>query len=133
MSVFIDTSALFALLDESDHRHREAAAIWSGLLESGADLETHNYVVSEIAALAQRRLGTKVFTPLFDGLLAMVRVVWVDEEIHRRAVGAMRAAAKSGLSLVDCVSFEIMRLRGCESAFAFDRHFDEHGFTTLKP
>ncbi len=34
MKVFIDTSAFFALLDDSDSRHREAARIWTGLLES---------------------------------------------------------------------------------------------------
>jgi uncharacterized protein len=133
MSVFIDTSALYALLDDSDARHREAARTWARLLDANKDLETHNYVISESAALVQRRLGVKRFPDLFDGLLPLVRVVWVDEEIHRRAVGAVRAAAKSGLSLVDCVSFEIMRLRANEAAFAFDRHFEEHGLAVLKP
>jgi predicted nucleic acid-binding protein len=121
-----------ALLDESDVRHRDAARIWAPLIDSDADLETHNYVVVESTAMVQRRLGNKSLPLLLDGLLPLIRVVWVDEEIHRRAVGAMRAA-RSGLSLVDCVSFEIMRLRTSEAAFAFDRHFDEHGFATLKP
>jgi predicted nucleic acid-binding protein len=132
MKVFVDTSALMALLDASDLRHRDAARIWAPLIDSDADLETHNYVVIESTAVVQRRLGNKSLPPLLDGLLPLIRVVWVDEEIHRRAVGAMRAA-RSGLSLVDGVSFEIMRLRTSEAAFAFDRHFGEHGFSTLKP
>ena len=133
MKVFVDTSALMALLDESDLRHRDAARIWAPLIDSDADLETHNYVVVESTAVVQRRLSNTSLPLLLDGLLPLIRVVWVDEEIHRRAVGAMRAAARSGLSLVDCVSFEIMRLRTSEAAFAFDRHFGEHGFATLKP
>ncbi len=59
--------------------------------------------------------------------------IWMDEELHRRAESAFRTAGEKRLSLVDCVSFEIMRRRGCETAFAFDEHFEEHGFTTLKP
>jgi uncharacterized protein len=132
MSVFVDTSALFALIDESDLRHREAARIWAKLLDSGAALETHNYVVLEAAALVQNRLGAKALPPLFDGLLGVVRIVWVDEEIHRQAVAALRAAAKSELSFVDCASFEVMRQQASELAFAFDRHFEERGFATLK-
>ncbi len=133
MRAFVDTSALLALLDDSDFRQKDAARIWTRLIDSDADLVTHSYVVVESMAVVQRRLGNKSVPFLLDGLLPLVRVIWVDEEIHRLALSALRAAAKSGLSLVDCVSFEIMRLRGCEAAFAFDRHFGEHGFTTLKP
>lgn len=133
MKAFIDTSALIALLDESDLRHKDAARIWTRLIESDAVLLTHNYVVVESMAVVQRRLGDKFLNILMDGLLPPISVAWVDEEIHRRAVGAMRAAAKSGLSLVDCVSFEVMRLRACEAAFAFDQHFGEQGFAILKP
>jgi len=132
MSIFIDTSALFALLDASDVRHREAARIWAGLLDSDADLVTHNYVIVETAALVQRRMGEKLLDPLFDGLLPLVRIVWVEEEIHRRALAALRSLRTPGPSLVDCVSFEVMRQRGGESAFAFDRHFEEQGFKVLK-
>lgn len=132
MSVFIDTSAFYALLNAADRQHLEAARIWAGLLDSGTDLETHNYVVLETVALVQRRMGDKALPPLFDSLFGVVRIVWVDEDIHRRAVGAMRAIAKSDLSLVDCVSFEVMRLRANDAAFTFDRHFAERGFATLK-
>ncbi len=86
MSVFIDTSALFALLDASDVRHREAARIWAGLLDSEADLFTHSYVIVETSALVQRRMGEKLIEPFFDGLLPLVRIIWVEEEIHRRAL-----------------------------------------------
>lgn len=132
MSVFIDTSALFALLDASDVRHRQAARIWAGLLDSDADLFTHSYVIVETSALVQRRMGEKLLEPLFDGLLPLVRIIWVEEEIHRRALAVFRSLRMSSLSLVDCVSFEVMRQKGGERAFAFDRHFEEQGFKVLK-
>jgi len=36
-------------------------------------------------------------------------------------------------TLVDCTSFEVMRSRSITTAFAFDEHFEEQGFATLKP
>ncbi len=35
-------------------------------------------------------------------------------------------------SLVDAVSFEVMRAEGVRSAFAFDRHFEIAGFELLR-
>jgi len=133
MTVFVDTSAFYALLNVSDLRHREAARIWAGLIESGAEMETHNYVVVETAALVQRRLGVKAAEAFFDALLGVVRILWIDEDIHRRAEGAFRTAGRKTLSLVDCTSFEIMRGRSIGSAFVFDTDFQDHGFAVLKP
>jgi predicted nucleic acid-binding protein len=44
---------------------------------------------------------------------------------------SMLAADKKRLSLVDCISFNIMRRLGIKSAFAFDRHFKEQGFECI--
>jgi predicted nucleic acid-binding protein len=35
------------------------------------------------------------------------------------------------LSLVDCASFEVMRLHGIRKAFAFDKHFREQGYELI--
>jgi predicted nucleic acid-binding protein len=34
-------------------------------------------------------------------------------------------------SLVDCISFEVMRERGISEALTHDRHFEQDGFTAL--
>jgi predicted nucleic acid-binding protein len=39
------------------------------------------------------------------------------------------SARRRDLSLVDCVSFEVMRRNGITRAFAVDRHFQELGFS----
>jgi predicted nucleic acid-binding protein len=44
------------------------------------------------------------------------------------ATGALLLAARLQLSLVDCVSFEIMRREGLRAAFALDDHFAGSGF-----
>jgi len=51
-----------------------------------------------------------------------------DLETHRSGISALLAAAKRNLSLVDCVSFELMGNLGIRTAFAFDAHFKDAGF-----
>ena len=75
MSIFIDTSAFLAVLDEGDAHHAKAA--------------------------------------------------------HHAAVGMLFAVARKNLSLVDCVSFETMRLFGITAALTLDKHFKEQGFRCL--
>ncbi len=127
MRVFVDTSALLAILDEDDTRHRAAAATFRSLLRE-AELVTHNYIHVEAIAVTRRRLGAAAAWTLMDSLLPPIATVWVDESTHRSAVEAHRAD-QGGASLVDHVSFAVMRQLGINSAFAFDRDFDERGFT----
>ena len=125
MTVFVDTSALFALLDADDEQHHEAATVF-GELAGSVDLVTHNYVHVETIALTARRLGPKATRALLDDLLPSVRTVWVDEGLHAAALAAYREG--SSASLVDHVSFELMREAGIAVAFAFDADFAARGF-----
>lgn len=126
MKVFVDTSALLAILDEDDRYHREAAETFHALM-AGAELVTHNYVEVETLALARRRLGPGAVARLTDRLLPALTTIWVDESLHRAAVAAHRGAGAS-VSLVDSVSFEVMRREGTDQAFAFDADFEAQGF-----
>ena len=129
MTTFVDTSALFALLDEDDDNHQRAAEWLGGPGSSPAEiLVTHSYVVVETAALTFRRLGPVAVKVLFDGFIPALSVFYVDETLHRSAVASHLAALPRDLSLVDWVSFLMMRERGIESAFAFDSDFTDQGF-----
>jgi predicted nucleic acid-binding protein len=130
VEVLVDTSALYALLDRDDLNHVLAANALADLRGS-ADLVTHNYVVLESAAVVQRKLGAAAVRDLLEELVSGLDVVWVDEDLHDGGVTALLAAAKRHVSLVDWVSFELMRRRGLETAFAFDRDFAAQGFETV--
>ena len=58
MSVFVDTSALYAVLDADDGKHSPACAEWQRLLLNSS-LVTTNYVLVETTALLQHRLGVE--------------------------------------------------------------------------
>lgn len=132
MSVFIDTSALLALLNADEERHRAALATWAALTTEEAALVTSNYVVLETIAVARHRLGLDAVRALVRDVLPLIDVVFVDEPVQRAALSALLAAGRRRLSLVDCVSFEVMRDRRIRRAFAYDNHFAEHGFEKVE-
>jgi len=131
MTVFVDTSALLAVLDAGDLKHPAAKAAWEELLGGEADMVTHNYILVGTSALVFRRLGLEALRVLETDIVPILRVVWVTPEVHEAAVGAHLLTARRALSLVDCVSFEVMRRAGLRSAFAFDPHFSEFGYEPL--
>jgi predicted nucleic acid-binding protein len=126
--VYADTSGLYALLDATDGRHDQASTIVRSLLGDGAVLVTSNYVVAELTALVQGRLGLDAALRVHRALLPALEIVFVDRALHERAVAAWAAARRRGLSLVDCAGFELMRDLGIVTALAFDRHFEDQGF-----
>lgn len=131
MTVFVDTSALYALLDADDANHARAAKEWKSLLESEQSLVTTNYILVECCALIQNRLGLEAVRVFCDAIVPVLNVDFVSAEVHRLGTAALLAASRKGLSLVDCVSFEVMRHNGIRSVFTFDRHFREYGFEPL--
>jgi predicted nucleic acid-binding protein len=60
--------------------------------------------------------------------LERFQVDWVTEETHREALTLFSRLKSRTVSLVDCVSFTVMRKRGLTTAFAFDKHFVQQGF-----
>ena len=131
MSVFVDTSAFIAIVNETDRRHRQARRIWTELVEMERELITTNYVILETISLVQRRLGMPYLHTFLANTMPFLRVEWVTEQLHRESIDVLLAADRRHLSLVDCVSFATIRRAGLMTVFAFDRHFDEQGFDVL--
>ena len=129
MSVFVDTSALYALLDRSDLNHDAAQAALPTL--AGEELVTHSYVLVESVALTHRRLGADAVRALTQTLVPGLTVVWIDEPSHAAGLAGLLAALPTAVSLVDMVSFHVMREREIERAFAFDADFRSAGFVTI--
>jgi len=126
--IFVDTSAIYAILDRDDENHPDARDHWIRLLETPNILITTNYVLVESCALAQHRLGISAVRAIQEDIVPVLTLCWMDENLHRLAATALLAAGRRKLSLVDCSSFAVMRQQGIRRAFAFDKHFVEEGF-----
>lgn len=125
--IFLDTSAIYALADQGDDQHQTAVSLFEAVVQSGRTLLTHNYVLVECAALLHKRLGRES-AMAFHVEARQFRVHWVSPDLHAAALEYLRTQGPSKLSLVDAVSFIVMKDVGLEEYLAFDGHFAEAGF-----
>lgn len=132
MTVFVDTSALLALVNAGDQHHAEAAERFASF-DDDELLVTTNYVVVETIALVQRRLGMAALATLRHELLGALELSWVDPPTHEAALDDLETQGQRRLSLVDRTSFRFMRQRKLSTAFAFDVDFLEAGFAVVPP
>ena len=131
MSVFVDTSALYALLVRTEEGHAETASAFRSLLDLGRHLVTSNYVLIETTALLQRRFGLPAVRDLQTRIVPLLTLQWIGEALHRRAIERLLRTDRRGLSLVDCSSFVIMDTEGIEEALVLDRDFEAEGYRVL--
>lgn len=131
MRIFVDTSALLAVIDRDDRFYAPAFQFWEQQLSGPTVFLTSNYVVLEATTLIQNRLGMAAVSLFYEEILPVVRQEWVDPNLHQRAVAALLAARRRDVSLVDYTSFELMRQLGIRTVFTFDRHFAEQGFEVV--
>ena len=131
MRAFVDTSAFYAVLDRDDRNHQKGKKAWMEILREPPTLVTSNYVLVETFALLQSRLGLEAVRRFQEDVVQIVQVEFVTPEMHRAGTAALLSAGRRGLSLVDCVSFEVKRDSGIKIAFTFDAHFKEQGFDVV--
>lgn len=129
-AVFLDTSGLLCIHDAADSRHPPAA----GFYRNAEQLLITNYVFAEFVPLAQvrgmRRANALNFLKDLS-LVPRIEVVWVDADLHGRALELLAERLDKTYSLCDAVSFLVMRQRGIRAALTTDRHFEQEGFIRL--
>lgn len=129
--VFVDTSAVYALLVPEDQAHEAAKRAFALLAGRQAALVTSSYVLVETCALLTHRVGLDAVRAFRDDFAPLLEVVWVDAELHDGALDRLLAGSRQGPSLVDLVSFAVIRASRIDEVFAFDRHFGAEGFLTV--
>jgi uncharacterized protein len=125
--IFLDTSAIYALADVADLNHGQVREHFRRALDAGEAILTHNYILVESMALIQKRLGLRAATHFARDVKAF-EVVWVDEATHDAAAAHLETTGKRGVSLVDEVSFLVMKKHGIGTALALDPDFLVAGF-----
>ena len=129
--IFVDTSALFALLATEDYLSNMAADIWDELIETQQTIITNNYALVECFALTQSRLGLDFVRHLQANIVPLLTIDWIDAEQHEAIVEDVLTANRRTLSLVDCSAFNTMRRLEIDTVFTFDPHFSDLGFNII--
>lgn len=128
MSVFLDTSALYALLVRTEEGHDEVVSSFLETVRAGRQLLTTNYVLVETTALLQRRIGLDAVRDFETRIVPLLEVFWITQTVHRRAMDRLLQADRRDLSLVDCSSFLVMDTEGIRDALALDEDFSREGY-----
>jgi predicted nucleic acid-binding protein len=131
-SIFVDTSAFFALADRTDRLHNQAIQFFE---LNERLLVSSSLVAYETITLVRMRLGyepaVKVGEMLLDqGAVPLIRATIADE---RKAWQMFKRYSDKRFSFVDCASFVLMRRLGIQAAFAFDRDFRQMGGWVVYP
>jgi predicted nucleic acid-binding protein len=129
--VFVDTSAILALLNPKDFNHDKARRAFDMLRGRDAALVATSYVLVETYALLGSRMGLEAVRAFRADLAPLLEVLWVDAGLHEDGLDLMIDRGRRRLSLVDAVSFVAMRRRGIAEAFAFDPHFEDEAFALV--
>ena len=134
--VFVDTSGFKAFYDQRDEYHARAREFMSlvavkKLVTRG--FLTSDYVLDETLTLLRFGLGhsgAEVFARAMMESNAF-RTVYVGEEGFSQSLELFLRSKDKEWSFTDCSSFVLMKQYGLQSAFTFDQHFRQAGYTIL--
>jgi uncharacterized protein len=131
-SVFVDTSAFFALADQTDRLHHQARQY---IELTDQLLVTSNVVVHETITLLRMRLGYEQALRFGQRLLgeATTPILRVTPDDEAKAWAIFRQFPDKRFSFTDCTSFAIMKRLGIRTAFAFDDDFRQFGKWIVHP
>src|SRR5207253_226966 len=98
-----------------------------------ATLITTDYVLLELSAFFAKPPLRGHLVALVEGLshYANMTVVRANEELFDRGWAAHSRHLDKSWSLVDCISFEVMRDHNVAEALTADHHFEQAGFRAL--
>ena len=122
-ALFVDTSALYALADESDHHHERVAAVYEPHALAGGLLTT-DYVIVESWLLVKGRLGPVAARNFWRGVHeGPLAISGVTEEDLERARALDEAFGDQDFGLVNASSFAVIERFGIEQALSLDVHY----------
>ncbi len=125
--MLLDTSGLLCLQHRDEPLHDRACSLY----REAKQPVVHNYILAEYVALVTARRLPRSLAIAFISDIAVdpnVRTIWVDRDLHDRAIELLLARSDKTYSVCDAVSFLVMRDRGIQEALTTDRHFEQEGF-----
>lgn len=129
--IFVDTSAFIALADSDDKFHQQASVWWK--TNKLSRLTTTNFVVAETLGWLRYKRGKKIAVEVGENLLFSddLMTIRVERQDENKAWKLFNQIEGRGISMIDCISFAVMKRLGIKQAFAFDQDFAIAGFEAL--
>jgi len=129
-AVLIDSSALYAIVDDGDQYHIRASAYFRDVVEQQLPIYITNASIIETYRLVLHKLGTKralqFLDIIFENCSFVLERMTVDDEEKAREY--VRRFDDHELTLTDAVNFAVMLRVGILTMFGFDHHCYVLGF-----
>lgn len=128
--IFADTFYFLALLDSREAFHRQA---FQYSRDNDVHLVTTEWVLAEFGNAYSDPRDRADFVEMYRVIKVHRRVKIVESEtrVFEMGVELFSERADKEWSLVDCISFVVMRSEGLVEALTGDRHFEQAGFLAL--
>ena len=128
MKLLADTGALLALFNPRDALHQPARHFVREA--AGSRFVVTDLILAETVTRLRARTDAARAADLGAALLNSRRyeVLFVDPPLVEAGLANLRRYADKRLSLVDAVSFAVIRSLGLDGSFTFDRDFRDCGF-----
>jgi predicted nucleic acid-binding protein len=132
-TVFVDTSAFYALMIEADSAHRQTVSALEDLQAGKTRWVTTDYVLDESATLLNARGHHSLAVEILDlvGKSRALQLEWMDPQRFSKTRSLFSKYHDQGFSFTDCFSFALMRELKIKKALTKDRHFQVMGFEQM--
>jgi predicted nucleic acid-binding protein len=133
--VFADTAGWASAFIRTELHHVKARDLLHAWRHRDVKVITTNYVIMELLSLliSPLRIHHSRRVQIIDAIRtsSWVEVVLIDRAIDEEAWWLLKQRPDKDWSLVDSVSFTVMKKRSIIEAFTSDHHFEQAGFIRL--
>lgn len=121
--VFVDTSAYYALLNDTDPHHFKAKQYTKDLV---ANYITSQASLSELLTLGSQRVDREDTIAFVKKIIRSgTQIILESEELVQSTWDIFEKVIQKDVSWVDCYSVAIMKKYHIPEIFTFDKHFDK--------
>jgi predicted nucleic acid-binding protein len=131
--IYVDTGAWIGISDKSDQYAKRASQQYTDLILRKEKLATSDLILVETYNLLSQTIGSKA-TITFGNILSSIHFLTVETVTKLDWDKAWKILEKyddKGFSFTDCTSFALMERLKIKTAFSFDAHFIQYGFTRI--
>lgn len=126
----IDTGFVIALVNKRDQFHAQAKELSRQF--DGQPLLVTDAVLLEIGNALSRGFKTEAVAIMDSFILSSdVEIIHLTPKLFAEGFDLYKSYQDKDWSLVDCISFIVMRQRKIKHALTFDQHFAQAGFEMM--
>jgi uncharacterized protein len=132
--IFVDTSFLVAVIDDTDKYHTRVKTYYRQLVRDKWTLVTTEAVLVELGnALAELKWRREAYLWLKDiqESRTIFTVLPATTQLLQTAITLYGSRPDKEWGMTDCLSFVVMEEQNLRDALTFDHHFEQAGYNIL--